>query len=296
MTLLDLARRVDEFLGKSTDTVKSSETGIAGLYVHRQAKPSAFEATVYNPVICLNLQGRKEVAIGERLVTSGSGESLIVSHDLPVAARVIEASSQHPYLAIIVAVDIAILRSLHDEVGEAALNERQAQALTASTTDTALVDALQRYFALTDDPVEAKVMAPLILKEIHFRMLMASHGGMLRQLMQRDSHASRISRAIGRIQADFRAALAVAGLAGEAGMSPSSFHEHFKQITGTTPLQYQKDLRLMEARRLIAMDGFSVSSAAYEVGYESATQFSREYSRKFGSPPRNDAHRPGIAV
>jgi AraC-like DNA-binding protein len=296
MTLLDLARRVDEFLGKNTDTVKSSETGIAGLYVHRQTRPNAFEATVYNPVICLNLQGRKEVALGERRVTSGAGQSLIVSHDLPVAARVIEASAERPYLAIIVAVDIAILRSLHEEVGEAALNERQAQALTTSATDTALVDAIARYFALTSDPIEAKVMAPLILKEIHFRMLMASHGGMLRQLMWRDSHASRISRAIGRIQSDYRSPLAVAGLADEAGMSPSSFHQHFKQITGTTPLQYQKDMRLMEARRLIAMDSFSVSSAAYEVGYESATQFSREYSRKFGNPPSNDACRPGIAV
>ncbi|WP_417408482.1 AraC family transcriptional regulator [Hoeflea sp.] len=296
MTLMDLARHVDEFLGKSTDTVKSSETGIAGLYVHRQTRPNAFEATVYHPVICLNLQGRKEVAHGERRVISGAGESLIVSHDLPVAARVIEASSERPYLAIIVAVDIAILRSLYEEVGEAALNERQAQALTASATDTALFDALARYFALTSDPVEAKVMAPLILKEIHFRMLTASHGGMLRQLMWRDSHASRISRAIGRIQSDYRSPLAVAALADEAGMSPSSFHEHFKQITGTTPLQYQKDMRLMEARRLIAMDGLSVSSAAYAVGYESATQFSREYSRKFGSPPRNELLRPDLTA
>lgn len=296
MAILDLARRVDEFLGKGTDTVKSSETSIAGLYVHRQTRPNAFESTVYHPVICLNLQGSKEVAIGDKLVTSASGESLFVSHDLPVAARVIEASAERPYLAMIVAVDITLLRSLHDDVGEAALNERQAQALTAGATDTALVDALERYFALTNDPVEAKVMAPLILKEIHFRMLMANHGGMIRQLMRRDSHASRISRAIGRIQTGYRGPLAVAELADEAGMSPSSFHEHFKQITGTTPLQYQKDLRLMEARRLISMDGFSVSSAAFEVGYESPTQFSREYSRKFGSPPRNDASRPGIAV
>jgi len=296
MTVLDLARRVDEFTGKGMDTVTSSDTGIAGLYVHRQAKPNAFESTLYHPVICLNLQGRKQVMIGDRSVISGPGESLIVSHDLPVAARVMDASSERPYLAIIVALDIALLRSLCDEVGETALTAHQAQALAASTTDVALVDAIARYFALTADAVEAKVMAPLILREIHFRVLMAKHGGMLRQLMQRDSHASRISRAIGRIRSDYRAPLAVTGLADDAGMSPSSFHEHFKQITGTTPLQYQKDLRLMEARRLISMDGLSVSSAAYEVGYESATQFSREYSRKFGAPPRTDVFRPGIAV
>lgn len=295
MTIQDLARRVDDFIGNTHEMIKGSETAIAGLYVHRQTRPNPFEATIYHPVICLNLQGRKEVAIGDRSVAFGVGQSLIVSHDLPVAARVIEASPEHPYLAIIVALDIAILRSLCEEIGQIAPGERQVEALATSATDAALVEAMERYFALTGNQVEARVMAPLILKEIHFRLLMANHGGMLRKLMRRDSHASRISRAIGRIRTDYRGSLAIAVLAEDAGMSPSSFHEHFKQITGTTPLQYQKDMRLMEARRLISMDGASVSSAAYEVGYESATQFSREYSRKFGSPPRNDVYRPGIA-
>jgi AraC-like DNA-binding protein len=293
MTLQDLARSVDQFIGDHADTVKDRDTGIAGLFVHREAKPTLLEATVYNPVICLNLQGRKEVAIGDRSVAFGAGQSLIVSHDVPVMARVTEASAQHPYLAIIVALDIAIIRSLCDEAGETALDRQQASTLTANATDSRLVETIARYFALIHDPVEAKVMAPLILKEIHFRLLMANHGGMLRQLMHRDSHASRISRAIGRIRTDYRSPLTVAALSDEAGMSPSSFHEHFKQITGTTPLQYQKDMRLMEAQRLISTDGFSVSSAAFEVGYESATQFSREYSRKFGNAPRDDVYRPG---
>lgn len=296
MTIPDLARRVDEFIGGSTDTLMGRATDIVGLYVHRQTQPSRFEAVVYNPVICLNLQGCKEVTIGDRSVISGTGESLIVSHDLPVMARVIEASPQHPYLAIIIGLDIANLRSLVEDVGNTLAEQRQPKPLAASAAEPALVEAVGRYFALANNPAEAKVIAPLILKEIHFRLLMANHGGMLRQLMQRDSHASRISRAIGRIQTDYHVPLAVAGLADEAGMSPSSFHQHFKQITGTTPLQYQKDLRLMEARRLIAMDGHSVSSAAYEVGYESATQFSREYARKYGNPPRNDVFRPGIAL
>lgn len=291
MTLQELARSVDHFAGEHAETVKGRETGIAGLFVHRQTRPSPFEATVYNPVICLNLQGRKEVTCGDRTLAFGAGQSLIVSHDVPVMARVTEASAQHPYLAIIVALDIAIIQSLCDEVGEPVLDRRQASTLTANTTDGRIIEAIARYFALASDPLEAKVMQPLILREIHFRLLTASHGGMLRQLMQRDSHASRISRAIGRIRSGYRAPLAVASLAAEAGMSPSSFHEHFRQVTGTTPLQYQKDLRLMEARRLISLGGFAVSAAAYEVGYESATQFSREYSRKFGTPPRNDVFR-----
>lgn len=295
MAIQELAQRVDAYIGDAPETIKGRETEITGLFVHRQTRPNPFEATLYHPVICLNLQGRKEVAIGDRSIAFGVGQSLIVSHDLPVAARVIEASTKNPYLAIIVALDIAILRSLCDEIEETAIGARQAEALATSATETALVEAMERYFALTSDPVEAKVMAPLILKEIHFRLLMANHGGMLRQLMRRDSHASRISRAIDRIRTDYRAPLAVAALSDEAGMSPSSFHEHFKQITGTTPLQYQKDMRLMEARRLISLGGFSVSTAAFEVGYESPTQFSREYSRKFGGPPRNDVYRPGTA-
>lgn len=292
MAWQDLARRVDDFIGEGADGTGGIETGIAGLYVHRQTRPNPIECVEYHPVICLNLQGRKQVAIGDRSIDFAAGQSLIVSHDLPVAARVTEASPERPYLSIIVALDIAILQGLSDEVGATALDERQARALATGATDAPLVEAIARYFALVDDPVEARVMAPLILKEIHFRLLIARHGGMLRQLMRRDSHANRISRAIGRIRTDYRNPLAVAELSGEAGMSPSSFHEHFRQITGTTPMQYQKDLRLMEARRLISMDGFSVSSAAYEVGYESATQFSREYSRKFGMPPRNDLPRP----
>lgn len=296
MILQDLARSVDHFAGEHAETAKGRETGIAGLFVHRQTSPSPFEATVYNPVICLNLQGSKEVSCGDRTLAFGAGQSLIVSHDVPVMARVTEASAKRPYLAIIAALDIAVIRSLCDEVGEPALDRRQASTLTASATDDSIVEAIARYFALTRDPLEAKVMQPLILREIHFRLLTASHGSMLRQLMQRDSHASRISRAIGRIRSGYRAPLTVASLAEAASMSPSSFHEHFRQVTGTTPLQYQKDLRLMEARRLISMDGFSVSAAAYEVGYESATQFSREYSRKFGAPPRNDVHRPATAA
>ena len=295
MTLQDLARNVAEFIGEHAETVKGRETGISGLYIHSETRPSPFEATVYHPVICLNLQGRKEVSIGDRSVAFGAGQSLIVSHDVPVMARVTEASPQKPYLAIIVALDIAILHSLRDEVGEPELERRQAATLSAGVTDEKIVEAIARYFALTGDPLEAKVMQPLILREIHFRLLTASHGGMLRQLMQRDSHASRISRAIGRIRSDYRMPLAVTTLAEEASMSPSSFHQYFKQVTGTTPLQYQKELRLMEARRLMSADGLSVSSAAFEVGYESTTQFSREYSRKFGAPPRNDVYRAAAA-
>ncbi|WP_052161719.1 AraC family transcriptional regulator [Hoeflea sp. BAL378] len=294
MNTAELARRVFESVGENISSTRSWQTSVPNLSFHLQTRPNPYEATIYSPVVCLNLQGRKEVGIGDQSVEFGDGQSLIVSHELPVMARVTEASPERPYLALIVSLDMAIVQSLWDEVGPAAPAPPQARSLSVGPGDERLVETLGRYFALTADPVEARVMAPLILREIHFRLLMADHGGMLRQHLHRDSHSSRIARAIGLIRTGYRAPLAVAALAEAASMSPSSFHEHFRQVTGTTPLQYQKDLRLTEARRLLAAEALSVSSAAFEVGYESPSQFSREYARKFGAPPRNDLPRPGM--
>jgi transcriptional regulator GlxA family with amidase domain len=147
---------------------------------------------------------------------------------------------------------------------------------------------LRRYLALADSPSDAKVLAPLVSKEIHYRLLVAPFGGMLRRLIRHDSKESAISRAIGYIRDDVRSAIVIPELARRVWMSASSFHEHFKTITRTTPLQYQKELRLLEARRLLKTGGASVTTAAFDVGYESASQFSREYARKFGVPPSQD--------
>ncbi|OCW59120.1 AraC family transcriptional regulator [Hoeflea olei] len=296
MTTAELARRIFDSVGENANSTRSWQTSVPNLAFHLQTRPNAYEATIYHPVVCLNLQGRKEVTIGDQSVEFGDGQSLIVSHELPVMARVTEASPERPYLALIVSLDMGIVQSLCDEVGPAVPAHPQTRSLSVGPVDERLIETLSRYVALTADPVEARVMAPLILREIHFRLLMADHGGMLRQFLHRDSHSSRIARAIGLIRSDYRTPLAVADLADAAGMSPSSFHQHFRQVTGTTPLQYQKDLRLTEARRLLAAEALSVASAAFEVGYESATQFSREYARKFGAPPRKDVLRPaGVA-
>jgi AraC-like DNA-binding protein len=142
--------------------------------------------------------------------------------------------------------------------------------------------------ALADSPSDVKVLAPLVSKEIHYRLLVAPFGGMLRRLIRHDSNESAIARAIGYIRDDIRSAIVIPELARRVGMSASSFHKHFKTITKTTPLQYQKELRLLEARRLLRMGGASVTATAFDVGYESPTQFSREYARKFGVPPSRD--------
>lgn len=257
---------------------------LGGLVLLRREAPSVIEASVYTPVLCLILQGRKQVEIGDRVLSFGPGECLLVSHDLPVRSRVTKA----PYTALVFEIDVATIRKLYDEVAAAALDGQRARAAETHRADRWLLDALHRLLALADAPSDAKVLAPLISKEIHYRLLTAPFGGMLRNLIHRDSHASAVARAIDHIRHDLRSPIAVPALARRVGMSASSFHKHFKSTTSTTPLQYQKELRLLEARRLLRTSGASVTTVAYEVGYESPSQFSREYARKFGVPPSVD--------
>ena len=264
------------------------QTGVDGLLVFCDSAPTTCAATLYEPIMCLVLQGRKEAQLGRRRIEYGAGESVIVSHAVPVVAGVTEATRELPYAALVLRLDLALVRSLYDEIGETELAGDDLRSIDVAETDVALVDAMARLFRISHDPVEIQALAPLVLREIHFRLLRARHGGMLRQLLWRDSPASRISKAIARIRSDFTTHILVAELAETAGMSQSAFHEHFKTVTSTTPLQYQKDLRLMEARRLLTAGTKSVSLAAFEVGYESPTQFSREYARKFGVSPRDD--------
>ena len=285
MQISELAEQVAEYFSCETG---SSLTPFSELVLLRHTSPTKLEASLYRPVVCLILQGRKETILGSRTVSFGPGESLIVSHDLPVLSQVTQASPEAPYLAMILRLDLGILHSLYDQVAVPDLETERAQSLDCHGTDADLIDVLGRYLALARKPIEAKVMAPLILREIHFRLLMAPHGGMLRKLLWRGSQASNIARAIAHIRQDFNTPLSVPELAKSIGMSTSSFHKHFKSITAITPLQYQKDLRLIEARRLLSVEGRSVTNAAFEVGYESPTQFSREYARKFGASPRND--------
>lgn len=256
-----------------------------GLLLLGQDSPSSFEASFYEPVLCLILRGSKQVSIGERTLSFGAGECLLVSHDLPVSSRITDT----PYLALVFEVDVATIRGFYGEVAESGLDNEHARAAETHRADPGLLDALRRYLALADSPADAKVLGPLIWKEIHYRLLVAPFGGMLRNLVPHDSNASAIARAIGHIHGDIRSPVVIPDLARRVGMSASSFHKHFKTITSTTPLQYQKELRLLEARRLLKTGNASATTAAYEVGYKSSNQFSREYARKFGAPPSQDA-------
>ena len=291
MKLREVAEHVQRHALKHPPSDQPIPLAVDGLSIFRQENCTTFEAMLYQPVVCLILQGSKQSVIGDRTVTYGTGDSLVVSHDVPVVARVTEASAEKPYLAVILELDLGIIRSLDEEIGDVAREDSGALSLAVSASDDALIDAFGRCIALADRPLEASALAPLIIREIHFRLLTAPHGAMLRKLRWHDSHASRVQTAVSHIRQNYKSGLAVADLAKLAGMSTSSFHEHFKSVTATTPLQYQKHLRLMEAKRLLSEGNHAVSSVAYEIGYESLNQFSREYARKFGASPRNDLTR-----
>ncbi|MEO9875626.1 MAG: AraC family transcriptional regulator [Anderseniella sp.] len=288
MKLRDIAEHVDRHALKHPTSEQPIPLAVDGLSIFRQANCTTFEALLYQPIACLILQGSKETVIGDRTVTYGKGDSLVVSHDVPVVSRVIDANAEKPYLGVILELDLGIIRSLDDEIGVIRSEEKNALSVDVSASDDALIDAFGRCIALADRPLEARALAPLVIREIHFRLLMAPHGAMLRRLRWHDSHASRVQTAVSHIRQNYKSVLAVTDLARLAGMSPSSFHEHFKSVTATTPLQYQKHLRLMEAKRLLSEGNHPVSTVAYEIGYESLNQFSREYARKFGASPRND--------
>lgn len=282
--LQQLAREAHRLSVQVAENEAQIHYPMPSLAILRHARPTNLEATLYEPVICLIVQGRKETTLGDRTVAFGAGQCLLVSHDVPVVSRVTQA----PYVALVVRLDLATLRSLHDEVADAGRASMPARTMDVHDADPALLDALNRYLSLAGSTTDAKVLGPLILKELHYRLLAAPFGGMLRALIQHDSHASAVERAIGHIRREFRAPIEVPDLARQVGMSVSAFHKHFKAITATTPLQYQKELRLLEARRILSSGNPSVTSVAFEVGYESPNQFSREYARKFGVPPSRD--------
>ncbi|GLQ55471.1 AraC family transcriptional regulator [Devosia nitrariae] len=295
MTIEDLAYRVLAYADAQGVGDAPSITDVPGLKVSRQRRPTALAPVLYEPIFCLVLQGAKQALHGRQIVNFPKGHSVIVGVDLPTDARVVEASFDEPYVALALGLDMALIRELAIELAADGATEGQVAAITAAEADEAIIDAMARLFSLNDKPAALSVLRPLLMREIHYWLLCARHGSLLRSLAHSASNAARIADAIATIRKRFADTLVVADLAKSVGMSVSAFHHHFKAVTGTTPLQYQKRLRLIEARRLMQSERHSVSSAAFGVGYESPTQFSREYARMFGLPPLRHA-RQGVPV
>ncbi len=264
------------------------ETLIPRVAVHGGVGTTRPTPSLYEPALCLVLQGAKQVMIGDRLLRYDPASYFITSVELPASGWVVEATPAKPYVAVTLRLDRASLSGLISDMPVAAEGETRGFGVSAVTPD--LLDAWARLIALLDTPDDIPVLAPIHEREILYRLLKGPQGGVLRQIVRTDSRLSRVRQAIVWIRAHFDEMLRVEDLAERAGMSPASFHRHFKAVTAMSPLQYQKTLRLQEARRLLIASG-GAARAAHMVGYESASQFSREYARMFGAPPHRDAGR-----
>lgn len=242
---------------------------------------------VYEASLCLIAQGAKRVSLGEHSVVYDAAHYLVVSVDLPLVGHVLQASPAQPYLCCKIDLDMAALADLVVAQGGPGA-QAGLPALAVYPGDPGLVDAACRFVALLDTPGDIAMLAPLIERELLYRLLAGPHGAMLRHIAAGDSHLRQVSRAIATIRSAFDKQLRIREIADAAGMSESSLHAHFKAMTRMTPLEYQKQLRLQEARRLMLAEGASAGSAGFAVGYDSPSQFSREYRRLFGAPPRRD--------
>ncbi len=248
---------------------------------------------VYQPCVVVVLQGRKRVTIGDQVLHYDPQHFFVTSLDLPSLATILDASPQTPFLSMALRLDLRLIANLILE-GVApppppAGGERHA--MTTGRLEPPLLDAFARLLTLVDEPMHAAALAPLVQQEIMYRLLTGVAGWRLRQIAAVDGQGHQISRAIGLLKSQFAGALRLEDLARATHMSVSSLHHHFKALTGMSPLQFQKQLRLVEARRLLLGEGVDAATAAYRVGYESPSQFSREYSRHFGAPPLRDIAR-----
>ena len=248
---------------------------------------------VYEPTLHLVLQGNKMLSIGDEILHFEPATYFVIPVELPVIAQVCTERRDHPdspYLALSLTLDAAVISTLLSDLCDTRLAQgASAFSVTAATPE--LIDAWLRMMRLVDRPQEAALLAPMIEREILFRALQGPHGNMLRQIARADSHLSQVRRAIDWIRTHFTEPFHVEPLASKAGMSVAAFYRHFKAVTAMTPIQYQKRLRLLKARRQLLFEPHDAASVAFSVGYESASQFSREYARMFGMPPLRDVAR-----
>ena len=273
------------------------KTAVDGLEFQRESSVSIALHGITEPILAILVQGKKEALLGEEIYRYGAAQYLVVSVDLPLSGFIVEATPDKPYLGFKLNLDP---RQLCDTIAaqtssSVSKKENSVRGLFVSTADAPLLDCALRLTKLLDTPQHIPMLAPIIIREIYYRLLIGEQGEAVRQIATSGSNMQRISEVLKLIKTDFAQPMRIENLAGQANMSPSSFHHHFKEVTSMSPLQYQKQLRLLEARRLMLAENSDAANAAYQVGYESPSQFSREYSRMLGAPPIRDIERLRMA-
>jgi AraC-like DNA-binding protein len=280
-----LARRIALFIGSEEKRV----TDIPGLTLFRWTAPTERCPVTYQPSVAVIPQGRKQIELGPNTFIYDSTRFLLTSVDLPVVSRVVEASEGVPCLAMLLKLDMPVVRELlgREEIQVPEAPPRSPAMATGETT-VELLDAFCRMVDLLDAPQDIPFLSALLHREIVYRILSGPVGARLRSIATLGDQSHRTARVIAWLRTNYARPLRVGELAEIAGMGVSTLHHHFRAMTTMSPLQYQKQLRLQAARGRMLMDGLDAASAAYEVGYESASQFNREYSRFFGQPPMRD--------
>lgn len=268
------------------------ESIIPDLCLYRTEVTTEITAVVYEPSLCIMLQGEKEVYLSNDRIVYDPLSYLLVPVTVPASGKVTKASAKTPYLALRLTIDLKELADLVIDVGgRVERSKEQVKAISVGRVDEGLLSAIARLLQLLDKPSDIPVLYPLLKREILYRLLLGDLGSQLRDFMLLDSQGHRISKVIEILRKKFNEPLRIKDLADEVHLSESALFQAFKAVTGMSPLQYQKKLRLNEARRIMLHEGIEAATASYKVGYESPSQFSREYSRLFGAPPKTDIER-----
>ena len=260
-----------------------------GFRLSRASGPTEPVQSVYPPSFCFVAQGSKRALLGEEVFRYDPEHYMIYTVDLPLVFQVEEATEERPYLGFQLDLEPALVASVIMESGiRVKKGDASTKAMNVSSVDADLLDGIVRLVRLVETPAERKVLAPLIIREIIYRLLIGGQGARLSHIVASGRDTRRISKAIGHLRQHFDEQLKMEDIARELGMSLSGFHHHFKSVTSMSPLQFQKHLRLQEARRLMLGEDLDAASAAFRVGYQDASHFSREYKRHFGAPPHGD--------
>jgi AraC-like DNA-binding protein len=287
-----LKEAVRSYAGAHANLDGLALTPVPGLQMMCVESPRGDLHSVYRPLACLVLQGAKLMTVGREQRVFSAGQTVIVGADMPVVGRIVQASRDKPYLAVAVELQMSVLAELTAHLGAVRpLRPSRMRTLFAEDANAAVLDCAFRLMRLLDRPEATPLLHGGIMRELHYWLLSGRHGETLRALADPTSYASRLGSAIAVLRRDYRSRIRVEQLAEVAGMSLTAFHKHFKHLTSLTPVQYQKRLRLIEARRLMLEEACTATSAAFEVGYESVSQFTREYGRLFKAPPKQDTLR-----
>jgi len=281
-----------DILARHTNADGIHESAIRGVGLIRSATPTMPMPVVYEPTLCLVAQGRKQVVLGTTAYVYDAAKYLVASVDLPVMGAVIEASEAKPYLCLRLDLDMTVLSeiAIRHPASEPD-NGAPPAGITLNETTPELLEAAVRLAGLLDTPRDIDELAPLVVREILYRLLTGPGYGLVRHMAQASSRLNQIARAIVWIRAHYTEAWNIDEVADVAGMSRSNFHAHFKAVTSMSPLEFRTQLRLQEARRIMVAEAMDAASAGFRVGYESPSQFSRDYGRAFGLPPARDALR-----